>query len=119
MHTIQFVALVLASGAVIEVWHKGSIFSTLRARVEAEEMVTDHNTIKGKLLELLTCHFCQSYHVPVYLGAAYIAFQHLNGFFAAVSDVILFGLAATRAGNILNGLLPKDLKYTINPFDED
>jgi hypothetical protein len=119
MNLVQFLALILASGAIIEVWHKGSIFDEWRARSEAAAMVTSNATLKGKFLELLTCHFCQSYHVPIYLGAAYLLCQHAGGLLSGAATVILFGLAATRAGNILNGLLPKNLKYTTDIFDED
>lgn len=119
MSTIEFVALVLASGAIIEVWHKGTIFAELRAKIQAYQDITDHTTLKGKLLELLTCPFCQSYHVPFYLCVFYFSLLYAGGFFAAAGKIFVFSLAATRAGNIMNGLLPKKMQYTVDPFDED
>ncbi|NDD53314.1 hypothetical protein EBZ39_05480 [bacterium] len=108
---LDFIAVVLAAGAIIDVWHKGSIFDTARAYAQALQDITPHDSIKGKLLELLNCPFCKSYHLPIYLFCFLWLGRNLGAFFADSAQIIVYGLAATRLGNILNGLLPSSLQY--------
>ena len=65
MNALDFVAVVFASGAIIEVWHKGSIFETARAYVQAWQDVSAPESAKGRLWELIMCPFCKSYHIPI------------------------------------------------------
>ena len=118
MTATEFVALILAAGAIIEVWHRGSLFETLRAYLQAQQDVTDQNSWRGKMLELASCPFCQSYHVPVYFLVFWFGFRWFGGCFAVIADIFLFGLAATRAGNIINGLLPSRLRYIVDTFED-
>lgn len=111
---LDFIAVTLASGAIIEVWHKGSLFDTPRAYAQALQDVTPPGTIKGKLLELIACPFCKSYHIPVYLFCLLFAANWLGGICSAIGNVVVYGLAATRAGNIIDGLLPARIQYTPN-----
>jgi len=111
MSWLDFVAVLFAAGAIIEVWHKGTIFQTARAYVQAWQDVTPDDTLKGKLLELLTCPFCQSYHVPFYLFLTLLAAGYAGGILSAVVHAAVYGLAATRIGNIINYLLPERAKY--------
>jgi len=115
---LDFLAVVFAAGAVIEVWHKGSLFDTARAYSQAVQDITPLETIKGRLLELLNCPFCKSYHVPIYLLFALLAGNWAGGTIAAVVRVFVYGLAATRLGNIIDGLLPDRLRYIPDPFGE-
>lgn len=115
---LDFVAVIFAAGAVIEVWHKGSIFDTARAYSEAVQDITPPESMKGRLLELLNCPFCKSYHVPIYLLFALLAGDWVSGTIAAVIRVFVYGLAATRIGNIVDGLLPDRLRYIPNPFGD-
>lgn len=108
---LDFIAVTLAAGAIIEVWHKGSIFDTARAYVQAWQDGTPYDTIKGKGLELLTCPFCQSYHVPFYLFLILLAAHHAGGIILALVTALIYGLAATRLGNIVNYLLPETARY--------
>jgi hypothetical protein len=119
MTTLDFIAVVFASGAVIEVWHKGSIFANARAYAQALQDATPTETLKGRLLELLMCPFCKSYHVPIYLGALLLAGDCIGGIIPALVRVVVYGLAATRIGNLIDGLVPNRLKYSPNIFDED
>jgi hypothetical protein len=114
--TLDFVAVVFAAGAVIEVWHKGSIFDTARAYTQAVQDITPPESLKGRLLELLNCPFCKSYHVPIYLLFALLAGNWAGGTIAAVVRVLVYGLAATRLGNIVDGLLPDRMRYIPDPF---
>ncbi|NDD52265.1 hypothetical protein EBZ39_00035 [bacterium] len=115
---LDFIAVIFAAGAIIEVWHKGSIFDTPRAYAQALQDVTPAESVKGRLLELLNCPFCKSYHVPVYLFLLLLAGEHFGGTIACLVRIIIYGLAATRIGNIVDGLLPNHLQYSPSPEQE-
>lgn len=108
---LDFVAVALAAGAIIEVWHKGSLFDTARAYAQAWQDVTPHDSARGKLLELINCPFCKSYHVPFYLFLLLLAGTWIGGMVDTGVRVVLYSLAATRLGNVIDGLLPKDSRY--------
>ena len=107
----DFVVVVLAAGAVIEVWHKGSIFATARAYLQALQDITPHDTFKGYALELAGCPFCKSYHVPIYLFLLLLAGHWVGGILGGLVQLSIYGLAATRLGNIIDGLLPERMRY--------
>ena len=111
MATLDFIAVIFAAGAIIEVWHKGSIFETARAYVQSWQDNTSPETFKGRLWELIMCPFCKSYHVPIYLFLSLLAGDWLGGTIAALVRVVVYGLAATRIGNIIDGLLPIKMQY--------
>lgn len=111
----DFIAVVLATGAIIEVWQKGSIFATTRAYIQAVQDNTDGDTLKGKVLELLTCPFCESYHVPIYLFVCLLASDWFSVTFGAVTRIFIYGWAATRASNLIDGLLPNRMRYSSAP----
>lgn len=117
IYWLDFVAVIFASGAVIEVWNKGSIFANLRAYVGALRDVTPPETAKGRLLELLDCPFCQSYHVPVYFLLGLLAADQIGGILPALVRVLAYGWAATRLGNLLNEFLPNRLRYKPDVFN--
>lgn len=108
---LDFIAVILASGAVIEVWHRGSIFAYSRAYVQALQDTADPDTLKGKLLELAMCPFCKSYHVPFWLYVLLLAGSACGATLSAVAHLVVYSLAATRAGNLIDGLLPARLRY--------
>lgn len=115
---LDFVAIIFAAGAVIDVWHKGSIFQHTRAYLQAVQDVTPAESLKGRLLELLMCPFCKSYHIPVYLGLALLAADSVGGIMSALTRVVVYGLAATRIGNLIDGLVPNSMKYSPNIFGD-
>lgn len=112
MNAFDFIAVIFAAGAVIEVWHKGSIFDTLRAYSQALQDVTPPDSLKGRALELLNCPFCKSYHAPIYLLLLLLAGDCFGGIIASIIRVVVYGLAATRIGNIIDGLLPARMRYS-------
>lgn len=116
---LDFFAVVLATGAIIEVWHKGSIFEGWRAYVEALQDVTEPDTPKGKLLELVTCPFCKSYHVPLYLFCLLLAADYFGATLGTCARVVVYSLAATRLSNLLDGLLPARMRYVPPLFGGD
>jgi hypothetical protein len=118
INVLDFVAVVFATGAVIDVWHKGSIFQTPRAYAEALQDVTPPDSFRGRALELLNCPFCKSYHIPVYLFLLLLAGDWLGATIAGLVRAVVYSLAATRISNLLNDLLPGHLKY-IPEFKED
>jgi hypothetical protein len=118
IYWLDFFAVIFAAGAVIEVWNKGSIFANLRAHIGALRDVTPPETAKGRVLELLDCPFCQSYHVPVYFLLALLAADQIGGILPHLVRALTYGWAATRLGNLLNAFLPNQLQYKPDPFDE-
>jgi hypothetical protein len=118
-HWLDFVAVVFATGAIIEVWQKGSLFANVRAYLNALQDVTPPETAKGRLLELLHCPFCQSYHVPVYLIGALFAADWLGGAWPYLVRLVVYGWAATRISNLIDGTLPNRLRYRPNIFEGD
>jgi hypothetical protein len=108
---LDFLAVTLAAGAVIDVWHKGSIFETPRAYAQATQDVTPRETIKGRFLEWVNCPFCKSYHFPLYLFLALLAGSWFGGMVDGGVRLLIYSLAATRLGNIINGFLPTDSRY--------
>ena len=64
------------------------------------------------LAELASCTFCSSYHVPwLLLVGCYVPSRLLGEPWNWLALLPLYSLAATRVGNLLNGLLPKPLHY--------
>ena len=114
----DFFTVFLAAGAVIEVWHKGSIFETPRAYAQAMQDVTPRETLKGRLLELINCPFCKSYHVPLYLFVLLVISGILGDTLHTVARVVIYSLAATRLGNIVESLLPTAAKYIPDQFGD-
>jgi len=119
MNSLDFIAVIFAAGAIIEVWHKGSIFDTARAYTQALQDVVPVESVKGRLLELLNCPFCKSYHVPAYLLLTLLAGDYFGGTIAALVRVVVYGLAATRIGNIIDGLLPAHSQYSPTKKDAE
>jgi len=114
----DFFAVVFAAGAVIEVWHKGSLFDTARAYAQALQDVTPRESVKGRLLELINCPFCKSYHVPLYLFLLLVAGNWCGGILHVIVRVVIYSLAATRLGNIIDSLLPEAAKYSPDLFGD-
>lgn len=108
---IDFCAVILATGAIIEVWHKGSIFATARAYTQARADVAGEGSYTALWTELLNCPFCKSYHIPIYLLAALLSADWFGGMLAGMTRVVVYGLAATRASNLIDGLLPARMQY--------
>lgn len=115
---LDFIAVVFAAGAIIEVWHKGSIFANVRAYAQALQDVVPAESLKGRLLELLNCPFCKSYHAPLYLFLLLLAGNYFGGTIAALIRALVYGLAATRIGNIVDGLLPGRMQYSPPEYEE-
>lgn len=112
---VDFIAIILATGAIIEVWHKGTIFATLRAHVQAKQDVAKLGSFTAFWTELLACPFCKSYHIPVYLYLVLLVADNANDIVTGVVRAFIFGWAATRASNLIEGALPKELKYEREP----
>lgn len=118
MAALDFIAIIFAAAAIIEVWHKGSIFDTARAYAQAVQDITPPTTWKGRALELLMCPFCKSYHVPIYLGLTLLIGDYIGGVVPSLIRVVVYGLAATRIGNLIDGLVPNRMKYSPDIFEE-
>ena len=108
---VDLIAITLATGAIIEVWHKGSIFATARAYSQAINDVAAHGSFRALWTELLNCPFCKSYHIPLYLFLVLFLADYFGGIASIGVRAIVFGLAATRASNLIDGLLPTRMQY--------
>jgi hypothetical protein len=108
---IDLCAVILATGAIIEVWHKGNIFATARAYTQARQDIAPEGSFAAFWTELLNCPFCKSYHVPIYLFVGLLSADWLGGMFASTARVVVYGLAATRASNLIDGLIPARMRY--------
>ena len=113
---IDLIAVALATGAIIEVWHKGSVFALTRAYVQAKNDSAKHGSFRGLWTELLLCPFCKSYHIPFYLYAAMLSGDWLGGIVAVLPRMLVYSLAATRLSNLIDGLLPLRMRYE-QPID--
>lgn len=109
---VDLFAVVFAAGAIIEVWNKGSIFSNTRARLQALQDVTDPESSKGRVLELLSCPFCQSYHVPFWLLVMLLASAGASATIHMLATLVVYSLAATRLVSIVDGLLPPRMRHS-------
>ena len=109
---IDVFAVVFASGAVIEAWNKGSIFSDTRARLQALQDVTDPESSRGRVFELLSCPFCQSYHVPFWLLVMLLAGNAAGATINLLATLVVYSLAATRLVGIVDGLLPPRMRHS-------
>lgn len=107
----DFLAVVLATGAIIDVWHNGSIFAMSRAYVQAKNDVARHGSLTSLWTELLICPFCKSYHIPLYLYAILLSADWIGGIVAVLARLVVYGLAATRLSNIIDGILPARMRY--------
>ena len=138
MNTLDFLALTLAAGDVVDVWFNGSIFSAIRgymqARTDADVPVIDDEPtpeadpeiteetsawtrcgdrfLPTLVAELLSCSYCFSRHTPFYLAVCfYVPSLFLASPWSNLVKLPVYVLAAARLGWILNGLLPARLQY--------
>lgn len=89
----------LATWQAVEIWHQGSIFASVRARLELKT---------GWLIELLLCPFCLSPWVACVLWiwlwlATFTLSVRVEGLVAAP----VYALAASRLANLANDLSKK------------
>jgi hypothetical protein len=110
MRVFDWICLVLAVGALLDAWRNGSLFA--RPRVQVEQMLAQpRNRAEAWLALLLQCAFCLSYHVPyLLLGLGALVAWACPGC-QALPWALVYSLAATRASNLLDGLLPERLRY--------
>lgn len=108
MSLLQFFAIVMASGAIVDVWFNGSILADKRAWVQAAADTPDAKL--ALLWELLNCFYCMSYHIPLYLLAGVLVMTEFTPW-ADVAWLLVYALAATRTSLLINGLLPDHLRY--------
>jgi hypothetical protein len=111
MTLLDLCAVALATGAIIEVWHKGSLFALARAHVQAKNDSAKYGSFRSLWTELLLCPFCKSYHIPVYLYATILAGNWFGGIVSVVPRMLVYSLAATRLSNLIDGLLPARMRY--------
>ena len=139
MNWLDFIALTLAAGAVVNVWKNGSIFADWRAFIEdkADDSLPDYadtppatdDATGGEPLpvlmrvvdrvmprffaELLSCAFCFSHHTP-WLLAMVCFFPTLfitTPWICWLFKLPVYSLAATHLGNLLNSIAPENMRY--------
>jgi hypothetical protein len=145
MTFLDLLALILASGAVVDCWFNGDLFAEWHAFLEAKQDADNTEEVTAveddsdpaneadswatatpvpwtkrladKILPrwavaLLLCRYCLSYHVPFWLALVfYVPALFVVAPWSLLLKLPVYGLAATRAANILNGLLPGHLQY--------
>jgi len=132
---LDFVVVIFAASAIVDVWKNGSIFADWRAFFENDEpasgdtsvpTVTDvtGNTelpflmlladrwLPRRVGELLSCSYCLSHHTPWIVSVVLIFPATLSpDWLAFLLRVPAYSLAATRIGNLLNASVPEDSRY--------
>lgn len=141
MTTLDFIALSLAAGDIVDVWFNGSIFSAIRGYVQARADTPDAPAPEDELVlpppedptiteetsawtrfgdrflptllaELLSCSYCFSRHTPFYLAVCfYVPSLFLPSPWSDLVKLPVYALAAARLGWVLNGILPARLQY--------
>jgi hypothetical protein len=111
---LSFIAGILAATQIIEVWHHGSIFSKMRARLQTKE---------GFIPDLMLCPFCFSVWAGVLVALLLVLTTHLpsNGFTILIS-VIVYGLAIGRGSNLLSDFFyesNRTPKFDLSDLDEE
>jgi hypothetical protein len=108
---------VFASGAILDVWFNGSIFSNWQAKLQfiADEEPDPSRALTQLFAKLLTCSFCLSYHVPLWFLAPLVILVNCldpsRPILALLLRFPLYWLAIVRISNLLDGLLPNRLRY--------
>lgn len=144
LSALDFIVLTLAAGAVVDVWFNGSLFAGMRAYMEvrADDDSPPHVywtfpsapyyrgdfwlciadfIVPRWLAKLLTCHYCTSYHAPwiILLFLIFLPPYCVAAVAAEVLRIPFYALAAARAGNLINALLPKNAQYDRATLDND
>lgn len=125
MTWFDFVVLVLAAQAVVDVWFNGSIFANVFAQIQDKayppELLEDgsmtitdgpagfwYRYTPRLLAKLLSCWFCFSHHTPwVLIVLLYLPASYLAEPWRWIALVPFYSLAATRCGTIINKLFPQ------------
>jgi len=135
MTWLDFIALTLAASAVIDVWFNGSIFADFVSFFQIKGDYPDDNAIEIEdddipeepqpvwlrmadkitprwTAELLSCPFCLSHHTPFWVAVLFfVPSVFMEDPWAILVKIPMYCLAATRLGNIVNGLLPEHASY--------
>ena len=120
MSVVSFLAVCLASVAVLNVWRQGSLFASWRLLIElrlelgenqspafaADSDITYLEYLVGNrlplwLAELLNCDFCLSYHVPAWLLGWPILGEYVWPWSQTLWLLPIHSLAATTVIRIL------------------
>lgn len=110
MNVLDWIVLTLAAAGWVDCWFNGEIFAGRRAYWQAR--ADDPSVDRDLCAELMTCPYCFSHHTPWILALLFF----VPGLFLAEPWSILcklpvYCLAATRAGNIMNALVPRSAQY--------
>lgn len=130
---LDFVALCLAATAVADAWFEGSLFAGWRqflqskadfyqpAATEADAVANDaagaqlpaamrlaDRFLPFWAVELLTCRFCLSYHIPWLLAVCCLCPLPLDGpdWLLCLRKLPLYSLAVTGASHLIARLVP-------------
>lgn len=137
MTTLDFVALIFAASAMVDVWLNGSLFDEWRAYFQARSDTLPPSELSSASLddpepivlptpwwmkvfqllpdwfcELLSCDYCLSHHTPWVLSVCFLLPAFLVGDpWGFILKIPVYSLAATRIGNIINRCMPADARY--------
>ncbi len=139
MTWLDFTVLILAASGLVDVWMNGGIFAEWRAlfqdkadaeppSVEAVAADDDEGDdgeelsfamrladriVPKWMASLFSCPFCLSHYTPWVLALLcfFPALLVEATWLAFLLKLPVYSLAATRAGNIINALMPEEDKY--------
>ena len=115
MQLIDLVVLILATGAVVDIWFKAEFF------VDRRDVVSTYATmpVTPWWARLLNCDFCLSHHVAFWVVILWFISKYLHEPWVIVCQIPIWTLAITRGSIILNGLLPARMRHKQFLLTED
>jgi hypothetical protein len=115
MTVLDFIALILAAGALVDLWWNSELVEDQRAYTEACAML-DSPPFWARLL---TCPYCLSHWTAGLLAALLLLFSIFLPEWVSLARIPVYALAIARGSFILNGLLPDHLHYLRSDDDEE
>ena len=137
MNSLDFIALLFAAGAVVDVWRNGSIFAKWRTYVRLR-VIAESDAQYQKLadttcqilpwfwcrtplifIRLLDCTFCLLHHTPWALAVLfYLPALWVSAEIAWLFKLPVYSLAITRLNVLINSQTPIEIRYDVDPYEE-
>lgn len=109
MSPIDFIAAILATGAIVDVWFNSELFAGPRAAVEAYNEMPDGPPFWARLF---SCPYCMSFHIALVCVGSIVG---INTFVPApwveVAKALFYVLATARGAFVVHALLPQQWGY--------
>lgn len=120
MTLVEFLALCLAAGAVVDVWFQGEIFSTFRGAVVSRVARAESTGHRPPLwASVLDCWFCMMHWVAGLLVLGLVLPGEIYQPARTLLWLPIYTLAAIRAASLLNMLLPEHMQHDTSDLEEN